>query len=93
MRLVLFIEQISISFIILNKAFILYTLDTETCSTTNGRICMFPFTYNGKYRENCIMDDMDSPWCETTDDSWGLCESSCSIEGKHFIVKSAFLPC
>ena len=35
---------------------------------------------------------MDSPWCETTDDSWGLCESTCSIEGKYFIVKSIFLP-
>ena len=34
------------------------------------------------------MDDMESPWCETTDKSWGLCESTCGIEGKYFIVNS-----
>ena len=84
---------ISISFTNQNNFYILYTLGTQTCSTTNGRICKFPFTYNGKYRESCIMDDMESPWCETTDESWGLCESTCSIEGKYFVVKSIFLYC
>ena len=47
--------------------------------------CVFPFQYNGKSYTNCTNIDFGVVfWCSTefnaTDDTWGVCEDSCSKE-------------
>ena len=32
-------------------------------STTGGRSCIFPFTYNGKTHTRCTTDGGYEPWC------------------------------
>merc|ERR1712038_1956066 len=65
----------------------------NTCSTTSGSSCVFPFTYGGVQHHQCTYADSPLPWCATATqadgsvitNSWGDCDvssssSSCQAE-------------
>ena len=63
---------------------------------TNGRKCIFPFTYKNREYHDCTWDwafhedrnNIGHAWCGTShDDSWGGCGDGCSIPGrKHSLI-------
>merc|ERR1719430_525648 len=65
------------------------------CTTTNGKLCQFPFFVNGAQYDSCTMDYTspgESPWCALKvdgsgnwiaalgDDSFGYCDSTCPTD-------------
>merc|ERR1711874_216316 len=58
----------------------------NTCSTTTGSSCVFPFTYGGVQHHQCTYADSPLPWCATATqadgrvitNSWGDCDVSSS---------------
>ncbi|XP_068731227.1 epididymal sperm-binding protein 1-like isoform X2 [Montipora capricornis] len=53
--------------------------------TTQGKCCVFPFTYGGKVYQSCTTKNHDKPWCSTTanydkDGQWGNCLSNCIVK-------------
>merc|ERR1711936_1089727 len=65
----------------------------NSCSTTTGSPCVFPFTYGGVEYSQCTYADSPLPWCATATqadgsvitNSWGDCEvtsstTSCQAE-------------
>ena len=62
------------------------TARQASCPTTNGKTCVFPFTYthDGKtdtYDKCTKVDSGSKFWCGTTAtaSSWGYCSSSCPM--------------
>ena len=61
----------------------------ERCTTEDGRICLFPFSYQGTHYTDCTVDDDPDgrKWCSTKVDSdgdhvqnqgqWGYCIDQC----------------
>ena len=43
----------------------------QTCSTTSGNSCTFPFTYQGVEYYECTYASSATPWCATATDSQG----------------------
>ena len=43
----------------------------QTCSTTSGNNCIFPFTYQGVKYYECTYASSSSPWCATAVDMEG----------------------
>ncbi|XP_023343971.1 uncharacterized protein LOC111713351 [Eurytemora carolleeae] len=69
-------------------------LQKQVCLTTDGRRCIFPFTFNRKTYTFCSLDNAanlqeNRPWCSTQTDqqgnhignigAWGYCESPCPL--------------
>merc|ERR1712110_160395 len=65
----------------------------NSCSTTTGSPCVFPFTYGGQEYTQCTYADSPLPWCPTATqadgsvitNSWGDCDvtsstTSCQAE-------------
>ena len=59
--------------------------------SNTGKMCHFPFEYDGVEHENCIVDDSTGqPWCSTSkqvsNETFGHC--SCFIPGNKPGVKN-----
>ena len=54
----------------------------STCTMTDGRTCVFPFTYDTREYHECLWRN-NSAWCGTNyDDAWGHCGKGCPIQGR-----------
>ena len=54
----------------------------QSCFTTEGQQCLFPFQYKGRNYTECTSVDVYQPWCVTATnnsriESWGLCLPDC----------------
>ena len=62
----------------------------DECHSSNGYPCLFPFFYQGKSYNACIILNHDQYWCGTSYDSngedfyWGHCNKNCPIAGGYF---------
>ena len=59
-----------------------YLCEYQSCSTTEGFACIFPFKYKGVEYKKCISEDVYKPWCPTRVEGdvikdWGLCLDDC----------------
>ena len=60
------------------------------CTTTEGVVCHFPFTYNGDVYTECTRNVFGYLWCATTEDyfedeEWGYCDArSCDKLGPNY---------
>ncbi|XP_058516485.1 cation-independent mannose-6-phosphate receptor isoform X4 [Ochotona princeps] len=68
-----------------DEAVILTYVNGDLCppETDDGDLCVFPFTFNGKSYEECIVEGRAKLWCSTTanydrDHEWGFCRQSTS---------------
>ena len=83
------------------NSYIPYFLDIE-CFTKSGpetgKLCAFPFIYEGNTYEKCTAIDHDQFWCSTEVDhngvhargKWGNCGNECNL-GKAFIFPESNL--
>ena len=46
-----------------NEKYVFIFIYDFLVSTTGGRSCIFPFTYNGKTHTRCTTDGGYEPWC------------------------------
>ena len=66
------------------------TLRGRPCTTTEGVVCHFPFTYNGNVYTECTRNVFGYLWCATTEDyfedeEWGYCDArSCDKLGPNY---------
>ena len=58
----------------------------QSCYTTEGNECIFPFTYKGVSYNKCTSVDVYQPWCVTASagdgsiTGWGLCLPDCQYD-------------
>merc|ERR1711953_1285069 len=75
----------------------------NTCSTTTGSSCVFPFTYGGLQYHQCTYADSPLPWCATATqadgsvitNSWGDCDVSSSstfCQAESLVLSSCSTP-
>merc|ERR1719295_1113694 len=73
----------------------------QTCRTTSGDSCIFPFTFKGQTFTKCTYTNSPTPWCATMVDQignvitnrWGDCDtagrlSSCETDSRSSSVSS-----
>jgi len=48
----------------------------QSCTTTSGDACLFPFVYGGRLYDTCTTSDGDQAWC-ATQGGWGYCNDDC----------------
>uniref|UniRef100_G1PEY2 Cation-independent mannose-6-phosphate receptor n=1 Tax=Myotis lucifugus TaxID=59463 RepID=G1PEY2_MYOLU len=77
-----------------DEAVILSYANGDTCppETEEGDPCVFPFTFNGKSYEECVLENRVRLWCATTanydrDREWGFCRQSNSHRTSAIIFK------
>ncbi|KAL4839173.1 hypothetical protein H8958_013998 [Nasalis larvatus] len=77
-----------------DEAVILSYVNGDRCppETDEGIPCVFPFTFNGKSYEECIIESRAKLWCSTTadydrDHEWGFCRHSNSHRTSSIIFK------
>uniref|UniRef100_A0A673TKJ8 Cation-independent mannose-6-phosphate receptor n=1 Tax=Suricata suricatta TaxID=37032 RepID=A0A673TKJ8_SURSU len=77
-----------------DEAVILSYANGDNCppETEEGDPCVFPFTFNGKSYEECILEGRAKLWCSTTadydrDHEWGFCRHSNSHRTSSIIFK------
>ena len=46
------------------------------CITTRGRLCKFPFRYDGKWHNGCVEAYGWDYWCEVYGGGWDYCTES-----------------
>ena len=62
-----------------------YLCEYQSCYTTDGFPCIFPFKYKGTKHTKCISEDVYMPWCPTKLEGdiikdWGLCLDDCIFD-------------
>ncbi|XP_015354170.2 cation-independent mannose-6-phosphate receptor [Marmota marmota marmota] len=77
-----------------DEAVILSYVNGDTCppETEAGDPCVFPFTFNGKSYEECVLEGRARLWCSTTadydrDHEWGFCRQTNSHRTSAIIFK------
>ncbi|KAF6364588.1 insulin like growth factor 2 receptor [Rhinolophus ferrumequinum] len=77
-----------------DEAVILSYANGDTCppETEEGDPCVFPFIFNGKSYEECVVENRARLWCATTanydrDHEWGFCRHSNSHRTSAIIFK------
>ncbi|XP_019519312.1 PREDICTED: cation-independent mannose-6-phosphate receptor [Hipposideros armiger] len=77
-----------------DEAVILSYANGDTCppETEDGDPCVFPFIFNGKSYEECVVENRAKLWCATTanydrDHEWGFCKHSNSHRTSAIIFK------
>ncbi|KAF7462368.1 cation-independent mannose-6-phosphate receptor [Marmota monax] len=77
-----------------DEAVILSYVNGDTCppETEVGDPCVFPFTFNGKSYEECVLEGRARLWCSTTadydrDHEWGFCRQTNSHRTSAIIFK------
>uniref|UniRef100_A0A8C5VW34 Cation-independent mannose-6-phosphate receptor n=1 Tax=Microcebus murinus TaxID=30608 RepID=A0A8C5VW34_MICMU len=77
-----------------DEAVILSYVNGDACppETDEGVPCVFPFTFNGKSYEECVVEGRAKLWCSTTanydrDREWGFCRHSKSHRTSTIIFK------
>ncbi|XP_043744063.1 cation-independent mannose-6-phosphate receptor [Cervus elaphus] len=77
-----------------DEAVILSYANGDTCppETEDGDPCVFPFLFNGKSYEECVVESRARLWCATTanydrDHEWGFCKHSTSHRTSSIIFK------
>uniref|UniRef100_A0A8C0X744 Cation-independent mannose-6-phosphate receptor n=1 Tax=Castor canadensis TaxID=51338 RepID=A0A8C0X744_CASCN len=77
-----------------DEAVILSYVNGDTCppETDHGDPCVFPFVFNGKSYEECVLEGRAKLWCSTTanydrDREWGFCRPTNSHRMSAIIFK------
>ncbi|KAI6052130.1 cation-independent mannose-6-phosphate receptor [Marmota monax] len=77
-----------------DEAVILSYVNGDTCppETEAGDPCVFPFMFNGKSYEECVLEGRARLWCSTTadydrDHEWGFCRQTNSHRTSAIIFK------
>ncbi|KAF6114200.1 insulin like growth factor 2 receptor [Phyllostomus discolor] len=77
-----------------DEAVILSYANGDSCppETEEGDPCVFPFTFNGKSYDQCVLENRVRLWCATTadydrDHEWGFCRQSSSHRTSAIIFK------
>ncbi|XP_066228988.1 cation-independent mannose-6-phosphate receptor isoform X1 [Saccopteryx leptura] len=77
-----------------DEAVILSYANGDSCppETEDGDPCVFPFVFNGKSYEECVLENRVRLWCATTanydrDHEWGFCRQSNSYRTSAIIFR------